>query len=287
MNNLNNNKDNTIVTSAMLLSLATIIVIAAGVTTPLTALYLLQSAEAYIDPISNLKTEPKAPTVISGENVYVVWWTDKGTANTNGEVMFRASTDGGATFGNKTNLSNTDTADSIDAEISAEGGNVVVTWWERNQTANEPVMRISNDNGETFGPMLRLAANDTLSSEATTTATADTTTATTTTTTTNDDGDDDEATAISISIVRGSSELTDDAYQPNPIEVSIDDTVTWTNDDIAQHTVTSGESGEPDGEFDSGIMSTGATFDHTFTEAGEYPYFCTLHPNMVGTVSVS
>ena len=42
--------------------------------------------------------------------------------------MFRISTDRGATFGDKINLSNTATADAIDAEISAGGGNVVVTW---------------------------------------------------------------------------------------------------------------------------------------------------------------
>src|SRR5919106_2464360 len=130
-----------------------------------TTIALTQSAQAYIDPTTQLKTEPKAPTVISGENVYVVWWTDKGTPNTNGEVMFRASTDGGATFGNKTNLSNTTTADSVDAEISAEGGSVVVTWWERNQTSDTPVMRVSNDNGETFGPVLNLAANGTIGME--------------------------------------------------------------------------------------------------------------------------
>ncbi len=38
--------------------------------------------------------------------------------------------------------------------------------------------------------------------------------------------------------------------------------------------------------FDSGIMVPGATFDFTFTEAGEYPYFCILHPNVVGIVIV-
>jgi plastocyanin len=142
--------------------------------------------------------------------------------------------------------------------------------------------------------MIMLGATGTLSSETSTTetTTATTTTDTTTTTTTdNNDGidndDEETTTATSISIVPGSSELTDDAYQPNPIEVSIDDTVTWTNDDIAPHTVTSGENGEPNDLFDSGIMSTGATFEHTFTETGEFPYFCTLHPNMVGTVSVS
>jgi hypothetical protein len=75
--------------------------------------------------------------------------------------MFRASTDGGAAFGNKT-ISNTTSSNSEDAEVAAEGGNVIVTWWERNQTANEPVARISTDNGQTFGPMLRLATNGTI-----------------------------------------------------------------------------------------------------------------------------
>jgi hypothetical protein len=165
MNHLNNNKkkNNTIATAAKVFSLATILVVAISVTTPLTALYLLQSAEAYTDPSTLHRTE-KAPAVVSGDNIYVVWWTDKGTPNTNGEVMFRASNDGGQTFGNKTNLSNTDTVDSVDAEIAAEGADVIVTWWERNQTSNTPVARISEDGGETFGPMLRLATNGTISS---------------------------------------------------------------------------------------------------------------------------
>src|ERR671915_81835 len=91
----------------------------------------------------------------------------------------------------------------------------------------------------------------------------------------------------SVSIVPGSSSLTTDAYQPNPVQVSTGGTVTWTNDDAQPHTATSGENATPDGTFDSGIMAPAATFEHTFTEAGEYPYFCLLHPNMVGTVSVS
>jgi plastocyanin len=93
--------------------------------------------------------------------------------------------------------------------------------------------------------------------------------------------------ATGVSIVPGSSSLTTDAFQPNPIQVGVGDTVTWTNDDAQPHTATSGEAVTPDGRFDSGIMAPGATFDFTFTEAGEYPYFCLLHPNMVGTVSVS
>jgi plastocyanin len=94
-------------------------------------------------------------------------------------------------------------------------------------------------------------------------------------------------TTTSVSIVPGSSSLTTDAFSPNPIQVSVGTTVTWTNDDAQPHTVNSGASGSPSGLFDSPIMPTAATFEYTFTEAGEVPYFCILHPNMVGTVSVS
>jgi hypothetical protein len=72
--------------------------------------------------------------------------------------MFRASTDGGKTFGNKINLSNTPNVDSINAEISAAENDVYVRWWERNQTSNEPVLIVSNDNGKTFGEMIMLSS---------------------------------------------------------------------------------------------------------------------------------
>lgn len=102
-----------------------------------------------------------APVAITGENVYVAWFTNN-TANNNEEVMFRASTDGGATFADKINLSNTTDAQSEDVEIAAEGENVVVTWWERNATSDTPVMRVSANGGDTFGPTLRLGANGTI-----------------------------------------------------------------------------------------------------------------------------
>jgi hypothetical protein len=119
---------------------------------------------AWTNPDPEPRSE-KAPVVISGDNVYVVWFTDKGTPNSNGEVIFRASNDGGATFGDKINLSNTSDTDSINAEIAAEGDNVIVTWWERtNATSNQPVLRISTDNGQTFSPLVQLAINGTISS---------------------------------------------------------------------------------------------------------------------------
>jgi plastocyanin len=51
------------------------------------------------------------------------------------------------------------------------------------------------------------------------------------------------------------------------------------------HIATSGENVTLGGIFDSCIMAPAATLEHTFTEAGEYPYFCLLHPNMIGTAS--
>jgi plastocyanin len=96
----------------------------------------------------------------------------------------------------------------------------------------------------------------------------------------------------SVSIVPGSSSLTTDAFSPNPIQVSVGNTVTWTNNDSQPHTVTSGSNGQPDNKFNSSpnfspLLNQGQTFSFTFTEAGDYPYFCMLHPNMVGTVNVS
>jgi hypothetical protein len=97
--------------------------------------------------------------VTSGDNVYIAWWSNK---TGNDEVMFRASTDNGFSFSAKVNLSNTSNADSNDVNVVGEEDNVYVTWWERNATINEPVLRISTNDGETFGPTLMLASNGTL-----------------------------------------------------------------------------------------------------------------------------
>ena len=101
-----------------------------------------------------------APVFTSGNNVYVSWSSNK--TGESSEIMFRASTDDGKTFGGKINLSNTPTVDSLNPSIAASGNKVYVTWWERNQTSEEPVLRISNNNGGTFGPILKLASNGTI-----------------------------------------------------------------------------------------------------------------------------
>jgi hypothetical protein len=128
----------------------------------ITLMLLLEQADAFTIPGVG-KSEPKAPMITSGDNLYIVWWTNK---SGNWEVMFRASNDAGQTIGDKINLSNSTDADSQNAEIAESGNNVYVSWWETSinpgNKTSESVLRISNDNGNTFGPILMLGNNGTL-----------------------------------------------------------------------------------------------------------------------------
>ncbi len=74
----------------------------------------------------------------------------------------------------------------------------------------------------------------------------------------------------------------DFVFEDAAIEVGVGTTVTWTNNDIWPHTVTS-----VDGLFDSRRIDPGETFSYTFAEPGEIAYFCEYHPGMQGTVLVS
>ena len=87
--------------------------------------------------------------------------------------------------------------------------------------------------------------------------------------------------AASVSIVSGASTMTTSAYSPNPITVAVGGTVTWTNNDSTAHTATANG-----GTFSSGTIAPGGKFSMTFPSAGSFPYRCTFHPGMVGTVTV-
>jgi plastocyanin len=96
-----------------------------------------------------------------------------------------------------------------------------------------------------------------------------------------------ETEGVNVSIVKDAALKGDKAYQPNPVNVTMGQEVIWTNDDSQIHTVTSGTGpSDPDlgALFDSGILSPGDTFRHVFNQTGKFPYYCTLHPQMVGTV---
>jgi plastocyanin len=71
------------------------------------------------------------------------------------------------------------------------------------------------------------------------------------------------------------------AFVPQVITVAPGTTITWTNADEDPHTVTANDKG-----FHSAAMDTGNTFSVTFAKAGEFAYFCSLHPHMTGKVIV-
>ncbi len=69
-------------------------------------------------------------------------------------------------------------------------------------------------------------------------------------------------------------------FTPQKITVKVGDTVTWTNGDDIPHTVTS------IGHFRSRALDTGDKYTFTFTTPGTFEYFCSLHPQMQGSVVV-
>ncbi len=75
-------------------------------------------------------------------------------------------------------------------------------------------------------------------------------------------------------------------YIPSLVEINAGESVTWQNQDVAFHSVTSGTYENPDGLFDSGHLDPYQSFTLTFDNTGEYDYFCTLHPWMSGKVQV-
>ena len=106
-----------------------------------------------------------------------------------------------------------------------------------------------------------------------------------------EDGEADISDTAFVSMPSGSGTpacaQTNKCFIPFNAEIISGGTVTWSNDDVAVHTVTSGTVSEgPDDIFDSGITSPGSTFEHTFEDSGTYDYFCIVHPWMIGTVQV-
>jgi len=94
---------------------------------------------------------------------------------------------------------------------------------------------------------------------------------------------------LSVAIVPGSSSpFNGQFYVPNVVTVFPNSSISWTNQDTSSHTITSGDfTTGPSGQFDSGLLNTGATFTHQFTAPGVYTYYCTIFPFMSGVVNVT
>ena len=96
------------------------------------------------------------------------------------------------------------------------------------------------------------------------------------------------AIAAALIMLFGASARADDAnvtidnftFTPAELTVKVGTTVTWKNHDDIPHTVVSA------GKFRSKALDTDDSFSFTFTAAGDYPYFCSLHPHMTGTIKV-
>lgn len=69
------------------------------------------------------------------------------------------------------------------------------------------------------------------------------------------------------------------SFNPNSITISSGDTVKWTNMDAGTHAVVGTD-------FSSGDISSGKSFEHKFTKAGTYNYYCSIDPSMKGVVIV-
>lgn len=72
-------------------------------------------------------------------------------------------------------------------------------------------------------------------------------------------------------------------FSPADLTINVGDVVTWTNDHSVNHTSTSDDGGAT---WDSGVIPPGGSFSFTFDNAGTFPYLCTIHPFMTGSITV-
>ena len=82
-------------------------------------------------------------------------------------------------------------------------------------------------------------------------------------------------------------EETNNCFIPSTVTINVGDSVTWDNYDAAAHTATAGSASDgPSGVWDSSLIMTGGSYSHIFDSEGVFPYFCMVHPWMMGTVIV-
>lgn len=72
------------------------------------------------------------------------------------------------------------------------------------------------------------------------------------------------------------------SFNPSTLNIQVGTTVTWINKDSTTHHVVSDT-----GVFDSGDLSTGMSYNYTFNQTGTFPYHCSIHPSMKGTIVVT
>ena len=76
-------------------------------------------------------------------------------------------------------------------------------------------------------------------------------------------------------------EMRNFAFSPGNLQVPVGATVTFTNDDAVPHTATA-----RDGSWDTGLLNKGESKTITFDKAGDYEYYCKVHPNQIARLTV-
>jgi plastocyanin len=98
-----------------------------------------------------------------------------------------------------------------------------------------------------------------------------------------------QANAVQVSMVKGASKPTSTQWfapQNATVVIGVNNTLHWTNNDTAPHTVTSVTIPNGAATFNSGIIAAGGDYTLTLTVPGTYQYYCSLHSWMVGTIVV-
>ena len=82
-------------------------------------------------------------------------------------------------------------------------------------------------------------------------------------------------------MVNGAFGRTNTAFSPSPVTVAVGTVVTFVNNDVAPH-----DAKADNGNFTTPVLQPGGTANVTLSTAGSFVYHCTIHPGMVGTITV-
>src|SRR3990167_355011 len=85
----------------------------------------------------------------------------------------------------------------------------------------------------------------------------------------------------SVPVAKNSVQITNFSFSPATLTIKAGETVTWTNQDSAGHSATA-----DDTTFDTGVLNQGQSGSFTFSKAGAFTYYCSVHPSMQGKIIV-
>ena len=170
--------------------------------------------------------------------------------------------------GSPSGSATTTTGSSADSSTVADQSTLETVRPSSSSQPTNPPISASTTSGSTT----TVKPTTTTTAKPTTTTTAKPTTTTTAKSTTT-------TTVQTLKTVAGS--IVSFAFNPNTITINVGDTVRWTNNDPVDHTTTSL------GNWNSGSLTSGASFSEVFETPGTFNYCCSFHPSMAATVVVN